>query len=76
MRNSPNVANYDEAKANPYPNLPDLMKMASGEEVATPEQWWATRRPEVAELLEREVYGRVPKHVPQRQMGGPRDTRD
>ena len=62
--NAPNAANYDEAKANPYPNLPDVMEMASGEEVTTPEQWWETRRPEIVELLEREVYGRIPAKVP------------
>ncbi len=62
--NSPNVANYDESKANPYPQLPDLMRLADGEQVATPEQWWQERRPEIVELLEREVYGRVPANVP------------
>jgi lysophospholipase L1-like esterase len=61
---APNVANYDEAKANPYPHLPDVMKMASGEQVTTPQQWWETRRPEIVELLEREVYGRIPSNVP------------
>ena len=58
-----NGANYDEASANPYPNLPDVMKLASGEQVKTPEQW-QTRRAEIVELLESEVYGRVPANVP------------
>ncbi len=40
------------------------MKSASGERVTSPEQWWSTRRPEIVELLEREVYGRVPRNVP------------
>ena len=62
--NAPNAANYDEAKANPYPDLPDVMKLASGERVTSPEQWWKTRRPEIVELLEREVYGRIPGNVP------------
>ena len=35
---SQNGANYDEANANPYPNLPDLMQLANGEQVTTPEQ--------------------------------------
>jgi len=61
---APNAANYDEAKANPYPNLPDVLKLQSGELVTSPEQWWKARRPEIVELLEREVYGRVPPHVP------------
>ena len=61
---APNAANYDEAIANPYPNLPDVMKLASGERVTLPTQWWNSRRPEIVELLEREVYGRVPSNVP------------
>ena len=62
--NGPNAANYHEANANPYPDLPDVMKLASGERVTSPEQWWRTRRPEIVELLEREVYGRIPGNVP------------
>ena len=58
-----NGANYEEASANPYPYLPDVMKLASGEQVTTPEQW-QTRRAEIVELLESEVYGRVPANVP------------
>ncbi len=58
-----NGANYDEASANPYPNLSDVMKLASGEQVTTSEQW-QTRRAEIVELLESEVYGRVPANVP------------
>jgi lysophospholipase L1-like esterase len=61
---SPNAANYDEAKANPYPNLPDVVKAANGDRVVSADQWWKIRRPEVVELLEREVYGRVPATVP------------
>ena len=61
---SPNAANYDEARANPYPNLPDVLKSTSGEHIETNEQWWKTRRPEIVELLEREVYGRIPAGVP------------
>ncbi|MBL8815531.1 MAG: hypothetical protein JNL58_05845 [Planctomyces sp.] len=60
-----NGANYDEASANPYPNLPELMKLESGEHVTTPDQWKQSRRAEVVELLEREVYGRVPSNVPE-----------
>ena len=61
---APNAANYDEAKANPYPDLPDVMKLTSGEPVTSPDLWWKTRRPEIVELLESEVYGRVPRNVP------------
>ncbi len=42
--NAPNAANTDESKANPYPDLPELMTLKSGEKVTTPEQWWNQRR--------------------------------
>ena len=38
--NAPHAANYDESKANPYPNLPDPLTLKNGEKVTTPEQWW------------------------------------
>lgn len=62
--NAPNAANYDEAQANPYPALPTVLQSQNGEPVTTPEQWRQVRRPEIVELLEREVYGRVPPQVP------------
>ena len=61
---STNLPNYDEAQANPYPTLPDVLKLQSGARVTSAEQWWKVRRPEIVELLESEVYGRVPKNVP------------
>ena len=39
-RNAPNAANYDESKANPYPNLPDPLILKNGEKVTTAETWW------------------------------------
>ena len=63
-RNAPNAANYDESKANPYPNLPDPLTLKNGEKVTTPDVWWTRRRPEIVEDFDREVYGRVPKDVP------------
>jgi hypothetical protein len=62
--NATNSANYDQAKANPYPNLPDTLTLKSGKKVTTPEMWWKQRRPEIVEDFEREVIGRVPKDVP------------
>ncbi len=59
-----NAANYDESKANPYPNLPDPLVLKNGEKVATAEAWWKQRRPEIVEDFDREVYGRVPKDAP------------
>lgn len=61
---APNHANYDEALANPYPQLPDLLVMKNGKKVSSAELWTNQRRAEVAEDLEREIYGRVPKYVP------------
>ena len=61
---APNHANYDESKANPFPDLPDPLTLKSGEKVTTPAMWWHDRRPEIVEDFEREVYGRVPANVP------------
>jgi hypothetical protein len=63
-KNAPNAVNYDEAKANPYPNLPDPLRLKNGKNVTTPEMWWKQRRPEIVEDFDREIYGRVPKDVP------------
>jgi len=62
---SPNAANTDESKANPYPLLPELLKLKDGSAVTTSEQWWSQRRPEIVEEFEREVLGRVPDNVPE-----------
>src|SRR5438067_11011449 len=59
-----NHANYDEAKANPYPGLPDVLTLKNGKKVTTKAAWWNQRRPEIVEDFEREVLGRVPKIVP------------
>jgi hypothetical protein len=61
---APNHANYDEAKANPYPDLPDPLTMNNGQKVTTAQMWWDKRRPEIVEMYEKYVYGRVPNHVP------------
>jgi hypothetical protein len=61
---SPNYANYDESKANPYPNLPDPLVLKNGQKVTTPEIWWKQRRPEIVEDFDREIYGWVPKDTP------------
>jgi hypothetical protein len=57
----PNGVNFDESKANPYPNLPDPLTLNNGKKVKTAKAWWRRRRPEIVELFDREVYGRVPK---------------
>lgn len=60
----PNPANYDEAKANPYPRLPDPLVMQDGRPVTSAQMWWDQRRPEIVELFDREIYGRMPANVP------------
>lgn len=62
--NAPNAVNYDESKANPYPVLPDPLRLKNGRRVRTAAEWQRLRRPEIVEDFEREVYGRVPKNTP------------
>src|SRR5688572_20919811 len=52
-----NAANYDESKANPFPDLPDPLTLRNGQKVATADAWWSQRRPEIVEDFEREVFG-------------------
>src|SRR5438128_215131 len=63
-RQAANYQNTDEAKANPYPKLPEALVTKDGQKVTTPQQWWEKRRPEIVEDFDREVYGRVPADVP------------
>ncbi len=63
-RNAPNAANYDESKVKSF-TLPDPLVCKDGTKVTTPDQWWTKRRPEIVEDFDREVYGRVPKDVPE-----------
>lgn len=60
----PNHANYDESLANPCPQLPHILTTKNGKKVTTAEMWWKQRRPEIAEDIEREVYGRLPQNIP------------
>jgi hypothetical protein len=61
---APNHANYDESKANPFPDLPDPLTLNNGQKVTDAKMWWDQRRPELVEMLEKHVYGRVSNHVP------------
>jgi len=60
---SASVDTYDESKANPYPSLPDPLVLKNGRKVTTAAMW-RTRRVEILEDFEREVYGRRPKNTP------------
>ncbi|MBK5270143.1 MAG: acetylxylan esterase [Bacteroidia bacterium] len=61
---APNHANYDESKANPCPQLPDILTTNAGKKVTTADMWWKQRRPEIVEDIERVMYGRLPKNIP------------
>ena len=61
---APDFQNIDEAKANPWPHLPELMVTKSRKPVDTPEVWSKVRRPEIVEYFDAEVYGRLPKDLP------------
>jgi (4-O-methyl)-D-glucuronate---lignin esterase len=60
---SPRAANFDESKVKPY-KLPDPLVLKSGQPVRTAQAWWQKRRPELLELFDKEVYGRVPSDAP------------
>jgi len=60
---APNGVNYDEAKANPYPRLPDPLTFANGQRVRTAREW-PRRRAQIVASFDNQVYGRVPTNVP------------
>jgi hypothetical protein len=62
-RSSGHVSNYSEDKVAPY-TLPDVLTLASGQRVATAQQWREVRRPEILKFYETEIYGRVPANAP------------
>jgi hypothetical protein len=61
---APNYQNTDESKANVYTNIPDPLILNDGKPVTSAKMWWKTRRPEIVEDFDRELYGRVPKRTP------------
>ena len=58
----PDYINTDPAKVPAY-TLPDALTMQDGRKVATPEQWYAERRPELLELFETQMYGKAPGRI-------------
>lgn len=62
--NSPYAANYNEAKANPYPNWPNPLVLKNGHRVRTPRRWWHERRPQIVAAFAEDVYGHVPADAP------------
>jgi hypothetical protein len=59
-----NHANYDETKANPWPDYPDPLTLKNGEKVTTAAMWWNERRPQIVADFDSEIYGRVPANAP------------
>ena len=62
--NGPNPANYDEVKADLHLPLPNPLVLNNGQRVTTAKMWWTERRPQIAELFNEDIYGRVPAHLP------------
>jgi len=60
---SPRAANFDESKVEPY-KLPDPLLSKNGQRIRTPDAWWEQRRPELVEIFDKEIYGRVPRNTP------------
>lgn len=60
---APDAANTDEARANPFTDIPDPLVFADGSRVRTARDW-PRRRAELLEAFSREMYGRVPRVVP------------
>jgi hypothetical protein len=57
------ISNYDESKVAPY-TLPDPLVMANGKRVTSASAWKRDRRPELLQLYEKHIYGRVPAKAP------------
>ncbi|MEO6568297.1 MAG: acetylxylan esterase [Opitutaceae bacterium] len=57
------ISNYDEAKVGHY-TLPDPLVSANGERVTQADTWARGRRPEILNLYQTEIFGRVPSAAP------------
>jgi hypothetical protein len=52
--------NYDEAKV-PTFILPEILKTNAGKAITNKKDWEKTRRPEILQLFEEQVFGKTPK---------------
>jgi hypothetical protein len=59
-----NAVNYDESKANPFPQLPDPLVLNNGKKVVDAKTWWNIRKAEITRMLDQEVYGIPPRETP------------
>src|SRR5580765_243092 len=55
---------FNETTANPFPTLPDPLKLNNGRPVTSAAMWNNQRRGELLEIFEREIYGRRPQVTP------------
>ncbi len=60
----PHPVNYDESKADTHLPLPDPLRLEDGKPVTSAAVWWSKRRPQIVELFDRDILGRVPANVP------------
>lgn len=51
--------NYDESKVPDF-ELPELLMLPNGQKVSDVKSWETQRRPEILQLFEEEVYGKLP----------------
>jgi hypothetical protein len=65
LRRAPtgHITNYDEDKVPPY-TLPDPLVRPNGRPVRDAATWFSQRRPELLQLYETQIYGRVPDRAP------------
>ena len=66
------VSNYSEDKVRPY-TLPDPLVMANGERVASADQWFKARRPEILKLYRDEDLRSRAGERTEGDLGGDRD---
>jgi hypothetical protein len=60
---APNAANQFEGKVNTY-SLPDPLAFKNGKKVKNASEWWINKRPDIVKDFEKEIYGRLPKQIP------------
>ena len=60
---SPDAANFDESKVEPY-TLPDPLVFKGGQRVTSAEVWWKARRSQIVAAFDNEMYGHVPANIP------------
>ena len=59
---SSNAANFDESKVRPDP--PGSAPPQQWPKGQLRQIWWTQRRPQIVEVFDREIYGRVPPNIP------------